>query len=256
MPPILSACLVMYRCGDEIDVALRCIQNADLEVSVFLSDNSPEELTAERLKWAFPGVVVIPQDKNVGISRAHNSILPQLQSKYHLMLDTGVSFHPSLLRRMIAYMEAHPNIAVLSPRFFNEAGEELFFPRKQLSIRYLAGSALSGFGGFFLRWQHEYTMADQNVEMPVPIDTAPIHFMLIRTEVFRNLNGFDPRFFRLQEDADLCRSIRNNRLGSIVYHPEMQVILRQEAKSNLLFANHVHSFKTVARYFIKWGITW
>jgi hypothetical protein len=256
MPPILSACLVMYRCGDEIDVALRCIQNADLEVSVFLSDNSPEELTAERLKWAFPGVVVIPQDKNVGISRAHNSILPQLQSKYHLMLDTGVSFHPSLLRRMIAYMEAHPNIAVLSPRFFNEAGEELFFPRKQLSIRYLAGSALSGFGGFFLRWQHEYTMADQNVEMPVPIDTAPIHFMLIRTEVFRNLNGFDPRFFRLQEDADLCRSIRDNRLGSIVYHPEMQVILRQEAKSNLLFANHVHSFKTVARYFIKWGITW
>ena len=44
MAPILSACLVMNRCGDEIDVALRCIQNADLEVSVFLSDNSPEEL--------------------------------------------------------------------------------------------------------------------------------------------------------------------------------------------------------------------
>ena len=46
MAPILSACLVMNRCGDEIDVALRCIQNADLEVSVFLSDSSPEELTA------------------------------------------------------------------------------------------------------------------------------------------------------------------------------------------------------------------
>ena len=34
----------MNRCGDEIDVALRCIQKADLEVSVFLCDNSPEEL--------------------------------------------------------------------------------------------------------------------------------------------------------------------------------------------------------------------
>ncbi len=246
----------MYRCGDEIDIALRCIQNADLEVSVFLSDNSPEELTAERLKWAFPGVVVVAQDKNSGISRAHNAILPQLQSKYHLLLDTGVSFHPSLLRRMISYMEAHPNIAVLSPRFFNEAGEELFFPRKQLSIRYLTGSALSGFGGIFLRWQREYTMADQNVDMPVPVDTAPVQFLLIRTEVFRKLNGFDPGFTRLQEDADLCRNIQSNHLGSIVCHPEMQVVLREETKSNLLFANHVHSFKTVARYFIKWGITW
>ena len=73
MAPILSACLVMYRCGDEIDVALRCIQNADLEVSVFLSDNSPDELTADRLKWAFPGIVVLPQEKNIGPTRAYNA---------------------------------------------------------------------------------------------------------------------------------------------------------------------------------------
>lgn len=66
MAPILSACMVMYRCGDEIDVALRCIQNADLEVSVFLCDNSPDEMTAERLKWAFPGIVVLPQKKTSG----------------------------------------------------------------------------------------------------------------------------------------------------------------------------------------------
>ena len=49
MAPILSACLVMDRCGSEIDVALRCIQNADLEVSVFLCDNSPDELTVTGL---------------------------------------------------------------------------------------------------------------------------------------------------------------------------------------------------------------
>ena len=42
MVPVLSACLVIFHCGDEVDLALRCIQNADLEVSVFLSDNSPE----------------------------------------------------------------------------------------------------------------------------------------------------------------------------------------------------------------------
>ena len=153
-------------------------------------------------------------------------------------------------------MEAHPNIAVLSPRFFSEEGEELFFPRKQLSLRYLTGSMLSGFGGFFRKWLDEYTMADQNVEMPAPVDTAPVHFMLIRTEVFRKLNGFDPRFARLQEDADLCRSIRDNRLGSIVYHPDMQVVYRHEPNTSLLFANHIHSFKTVVRYFVKWGITW
>ena len=256
MAPILSACLVMYRCGDEIDVALRCIQNADLEVSVFLCDNSPDELTAERVKWAFPGVVVLPQEKNPGFSRAHNAVLPQLQSKYHLLMDPLVSFHPALLRRMVTYMEAHPNIAVLSPRFFSEDGEELFFPRKQLSVRSMLGTMMSGLGGFFLRWQQEYTLADHEVEMPTPVDTAPVTFLLIRTEVFRRLNGFDPHFVRTQEDADLCRRILENRLGSVVYHPDMEVRCQSREDSGLLFSNRAHRFSTVVRYFAKWGITW
>ncbi len=256
MAPILSACLVMYRCGDEIDVALRCIQNADLEVSVFLCDNSPEELTAERLKWAFPGVVVIPQSRNIGLTRAYNSVLPQLQSKYHLMMDPGISFNPSLLRRMVSYMEAHPNIAVLTPRFFSEDGAEMFFPRRQLSIRYLLGNAFSGLGGFFLRWKREYTLADHDVEMPAPVDAGPITCMLVRTEIFRRLNGFDPHFTRTQEDADLCRRILDGRLGSVVYHPDMQVFYLPVVDNTHLFPARTHRFKSVLRYFMKWGITW
>ena len=256
MTPILSACLVMYHCGDETDLTLSCIQNADLEVSVFLSDNSPEELTAERLKWAFPGVVVLSHEKNIGLSRAHNAVLPHLQSKYHLLLDPGISFHPSLLRRMVSYMEAHSNIAVLTPRFFSEEGKEIFFPRRLPAFHYILGSAFSGLGGIFTRWQQEYTFADQEVEMPSPVDSAPVSCMLIRTDLFRRLDGFDPGFVRTQEDADLCRRILEQRLGSIVYHPEMQVTFRRPEESHLLFANSTHRFGTVLRYFIKWGITW
>lgn len=256
MVPILSACLVIHHCGDEIDLTLRCIQNADLEVSVFLSDNSPEELTAERLKWSFPGLVVLPQEKNIGLSRAHNAVLPHLQSKYHLLMDPGVSFNPSLLRRMVAYMEAHPNIAVLSPRFISEDGEEVFVPRKHLSVRYLLGNTFSSFGDVFRRWQREYTFADNNVDMPVPVESAPVTFMLIRTEVFRKLNGFDPHFVRTQEDADLCRRILDGRYGSVVFHPDMQVILHPKDNNTLIFANRKHRFRTVFRYFVKWGIAW
>ena len=255
MAPILSACLVIYRCGDEIDVALRCIQNADLEVSVFLSDNSPEELTAERLKWAFPGIVVLPQEKNVGITRAHNAVLPHLQSKYHLMMDPGISFHPSLLRRMVTYMEAHPNIAILSPRFFSEDGAELFFPRKQLSVRFLLGHALNGLGGFLLRWKREYTLENHDVEMPVPVDSAPAACMLIRTEVFRRLNGFDPHFVRTQEDADLCRRILESRLGSIVYHPDMCVTHRWARENKNTFKGRMRQVHSACKYFLKWGLS-
>ena len=94
------------------------------------------------------------------------------------------------------------------------------------------------------------------MEMPVPVDSAPVSFMLIRTEIFRNLDGFDPHFVRTQEDADLCRRILDGRLGSVVYHPDMQVFYLPVVDNTHLFPARTHRFKSVLRYFMKWGITW
>ena len=97
MASVLSACIVLYHCGDELTHALRCIQNADLEVDVFLADNTPDDLTAEKMQWLFPGIRVLPQSGNIGFGRANNAVIPYLKSKYHLIMNPDVTFDPALL---------------------------------------------------------------------------------------------------------------------------------------------------------------
>ena len=48
MPAPLSACIVLYHCGDEVKNALRCLEQSNVEVAVYLCDNSPEEMTADQ----------------------------------------------------------------------------------------------------------------------------------------------------------------------------------------------------------------
>ena len=79
---LLSACVVLYHCGEEVTEALRCVEQSNIEVAVYLSDNSPEEMTADHLQWTFPGVTILPQQGNIGFGRANNAVLPYLQSKY------------------------------------------------------------------------------------------------------------------------------------------------------------------------------
>ena len=256
MPAILSACLVLYHCGDEINHAMYCIQHADPEVEVYLCDNSPEEMTAERLKWKFPGTVVLPQKKNVGFGRANNAVLPFLQSRYHLIMNPDVFFDPSVLQKMIDYMEAHPNIAILTPRVLNEDGAEQFLPKKRISVHYLLGGLLEGLGGVFRRWREEYTLADMEVTRPIPVEFATGCFLLIRTDVFRRLNGFDPRFFLYQEDSDLSRRVLEEKLGSIIYHPGMCVTHSWARENTRTFRGRLRQIRSVIKYFVKWGITW
>lgn len=256
MPALLSACLVLYHCGDEIDQALRCLSDAEMEIAVYLCDNSPEDPTADRVQWAFPGATVIPQKGNVGFGRANNSVLPMLQSKYHLIMNPDASFDPPVLSRMVEYMEAHPNIAVLTPRVLNEDGSEQFLPKRQVRVHYLLGGFLEGLGGPFRRWRDEYTMADLDVRFPVPVEFATGCFMLIRTSVFRELQGFDPRFFLYQEDSDLSRRIVEQNLGSIVYHPNMVITHKWARENTRTLRGRMRQIRSVIRYFRKWGVSW
>ena len=256
MPSILSACLVLYHCGDELTEALRCLQRADLEVDVYLADNTPNDLTAEKAEWLFPGITVLPQKKNVGFGRANNAVLPYLRSKYHLMMNPDVTFDPTLLTRMVCYMEAHPNIAILTPRVLNEDGTEQYLPKKRISVHYLLSGLLERFGGVFRRWRDDFTLADMEVRYPVPVEFATGCFLLIRTDVFLRLKGFDPRFFLYQEDSDLSRRVLEEHLGSIVYHPDMCVTHKWARENTRTFEGRMRQIRSVFKYFWKWGVTW
>ena len=92
--------------------------------------------------------------------------------------------------------------------------------------------------------------------MPVPVEFATGCFLLIRTDVFRKLNGFDSRFFLYQEDSDLSRRVLNERHGSIVYHPDMCVTHSWARENTRTFRGRMRQIRSVVKYFAKWGISW
>jgi GT2 family glycosyltransferase len=245
---------VLHHCGDEVKEALRCLQNPDMEVAVYLCDNSPEDMTAETLQWSFPGVTILPQPGNIGFGRANNAVLPYLKSKYHLIMNPDITFDPGLLSRMVSYMESHPNIAILTPRVMNTDGTEQYLPKKQISVHYLLGGLLEGLGGIFRRWREEFTLADLDVRHPMPVEFATGCFLLIRTEIFVRLGGFDPRFFLYQEDSDLSR--RMLEWGPIIYHPDMQIRHDWKRENTRTLKGTMRQVVSITKFFAKWGFKW
>ena len=250
----ISACMVLYHQHEEALKAVDCIAASTEAVDTFIVDNSPGDDTADRIRWAHPGVTVLPQEKNIGFGRANNLVLPKLQSDYHLIVNPDVTFAPDLLTEMVAYMDRNPNVVILTPRVLNPDGTEQFLPKKQPTVRYLLSGLTEQWGGIFRKWRRDFTMADQIVTQPVRVGFATGCFLLIRTEAFRRLKGFDERFFLYQEDSDLSR--RAQELGPIIYHPDMIV-------THLWKRDNVHSAKgrrqqirSIIKFFHKWGVAW
>lgn len=249
--PRVSACLVLHHAGDEALKAVDCLEASDMTLDVYLVDNTPEDPTAERIRWQHPGVQVLSQEKNIGFGRGNNVVLPLLESEYHLILNPDVSFPPDLIRRMVDYMDKNRNIVILTPRVFNEDGSEQFLPKRQPTFRYLLGGFLEGLGGIFRKWRKEYTMEDRDVHQPLKVEFATGCFLLIRTKAFKELKGFDPQFFLYQEDSDLSRRAMD--LGNIIYHPDMRITHAWQRENKRTLRGVLWQLTSVVKFFNKWG---
>lgn len=252
--PRISACMVLYHAGDEALAAVDCLEKSDIPVEVYLVDNTPGDDTAQRIRWAHPGVHVLPQQKNLGFSRGNNVVLDRLDSEYHLLINPDVTFEPDLLPNMVRYMDEHPNAVILTPRVLNADGSEQFLPKKLPTVHYLLSGFLERLGKPFTTWRAEYTMAGQRVNAPVKVHFATGCFLLIRTETFRKLHGFDERFFLYQEDSDLSR--RAGMLGPIIYHPQMCVTHAWARENTRTLRGVMRQVRSIIQYFIKWGVSW
>ncbi len=76
-------------------------------------------------------------------------------------------------------------------------------------------------------------------------------FMFIRTDVLKQIGGFDKRFFMYAEDLDLCRRV--GEVTRTMYYPEVSVFHEYEKgsyKNRKLLKYHICS---VIKYFNKWG---
>lgn len=252
----LSACIVLYHSGETVMETLASLHAATTNVTVYVVDNTPEDDTATRISLRYPGVKIIRQKKNVGFGRANNAVLDQLESDYHLIINPDVTFEPDLLEKMIAYMddENHKTVVAMTPRMKNSDGSEQPQPKLQPTMRYLLGGRLQKLGGRFARWRMEYTMENQTIRRPVRAYYAMGCFILVRTEIFKKLGGFDERFFLYHEDSDLSRRLAN--IGAIIYHPDMVIHhrwKRESAKSFRAFTLHLWS---TIQFFAKWGFKW
>lgn len=252
--PKVSACIVLYHAPSIVLDTVQCLKDSDLPITLYVVDNSPEDPMAERIRWACPGAVVLPQSRNLGFGRGHNVVLPMLKSRYHLLVNPDVTFSPTLITQMTNYMDAHPEISILTPRVFNQDGTEQFLPKHQPTLRYLLGGRLEALGGCFRRWRREYTMAEENLAAPTAVGFATGCFLLIRTSVFRQLKGFDPRFFLYQEDSDLSR--RAMEIGPIVYHPEMCITHAWARENTKTLKGNLRQVASIIKFFTKWGWRW
>ncbi len=254
--PKVSACIVTYRNYDKCREAVRTMleQTVGVELTVYVVDNQSGDDELDRLKAEFPHIVTIQNQDNKGFGHGHNAVLPLLDSEYHCVVNPDITFDCDTITDLCDYLAANPDVGIVTPEIRFPSGDVQIIGKRNPSFFALFGRNL--FKSKFTKIVEHYQMLDEDLSKPTDIQFATGCFFVIRTDVFKQLGGFDERFFMYFEDMDITRRTIEQAGMRAVYNPDTHIYHaweRASAHQLKYFLIVVHS---MFKYFGKWGWAW
>lgn len=250
----VSACIVSYNGADEVIRAVESLleHTTGCELTLYLVDNASPDGTAKALKQAGFGVnvQVIALQKNLGFGRGHNQVLPLINSEYHFVLNPDILIKQDTLTEMCLWLDDHPEAVMATPRLlFPDSGQEQILPKRKPSV--LGLLARQGVPGLKKYGDH-YAMLDEDLSRPIPVEFCTGSFFCMRSEVFKEIGGFDEGYFMYVEDADITQKARQQ--GLCYFLPQITAYHAWHRAPAKQLKPFFMQLKSMGRYFFKWGI--
>lgn len=249
----LSLAIVTYNNSRIIEDTVRSVVDSIpicYSYKLYIIDNDSKDNTIDIVRGINGNIEIIKLDLNKGFGYGHNAILNVINSKYHFVINPDIKIEDSnQIKKMIEYLDNNPNIGLLSPLILSP----------DLSIQYLCKTNPTVFDmlvrrispNIFQQRQDKYVMKETGYNKIMRLDYATGSFMVFRTDIYKELKGFDDAFFMYLEDADITRRV--NQISNAIFFPEANVIHTWERSSHKSYKFAKITVQSMFIYFNKWG---
>jgi GT2 family glycosyltransferase len=228
---------------------LRCVRsflNAGIaEDQLMVMDNASSDDTAVLVRSAFPSVSLTVQHENLGYGTAVNRAIPGSEVRYLVIANPDIEVFPETISLSVDALDRNPSAAAAGCRLIDADGNDVtrFSPT---GIVRAAGMILfdQAFSGLVRSGQQ---MIRSGISASF-VNFIEGSFMIVRSEAFRAVKGFDEKIFLFSEDADLCLRLRRAgwkllnvpnvnaiHLGGTSFSPEGKSVRNVELYRGLLY---------------------
>jgi N-acetylglucosaminyl-diphospho-decaprenol L-rhamnosyltransferase len=206
--PDVSILIVTYKCRDEARDCLASIygQSHGVGFETLVLDNDSGEGTVEMVRAEFPDARLVALDENIGFAAGVNRLAELAAGEFLLLLNPDTVVHPGAIEALVSFARSRPQHGLYGGRTVNPDGTphpaSCWGKPTVWSLTCFATMLSTAFkGSRFLdpeslgRWQRDSVRE---------VDIVTGCLLLVRSELWKELEGFDLRFFMYGEDADLA----------------------------------------------------
>jgi GT2 family glycosyltransferase len=182
-----------------------------------LQTDSSQDVNEQEVADRFPAVRILPASENLGFARGNNFLAGHAQGRYLLLLNPDVEIHENAVGELYVCAEQEPSAGGWGGVTYLKNGR--VDPSSCQSTPNLRRLCLAVVG--FERWTTGGLSPAET--QPREVEALSGAFMMLTTNRWRDMGGFDESFFMYAEELDLCYRLRSTGFP-LVMTPKSRVI--------------------------------
>jgi len=278
----VTALVINYNAGNLLCDCVQSLLDNGIE-DIRVIDNASTDGSLARLEKHFAdtaGVKTFANNDNPGFGPAINAALPQIQSRFLLIINPDCTLLPAAGATLIAALEENERAALAGPLVRDPRGQVEAATNRRFATPWRALMAFSGLARLGQRHPALQGVAvpiADDAQQVIPVEATSGACMLLRTGVIRTLGGFDEAYGLHCEDLDLM--FRLHQAGHEVLFVPAATAVHEQGVSSASRPRWVHRQKHLgmARFFnqhladqyawpvvalvrtgiwLRWAVTW
>jgi len=176
------------------------IQNGDFEIIVI--DNCSTDGSLSELEEFADSIKLIRNENNTGYAPASNRGIMQARGEYTLLLGNDTLILNGALEKCISFLDQTPGCGAAGCRLLNP-DRTIQNNCKKFPV------FINGFYTYLSldKLNRDYDMSWFKYDKMMEIEQISTTFLMVRTDLLKNIGGFNERYKILYNDVDLCKRI-------------------------------------------------
>lgn len=194
----LSVVILNYNVKYFLELCLKSVEEAlvSINAEIIVVDNDSSDGSCEMVRQKFPSVTLISNHSNVGFAKANNQGVKVAKGEFVCILNPDTVVAEDTFVKLLEFANSKSNLGAVGCKLIDGSGA--FLPESKRNIPVVKVAMQKLFGNANMYYANH--LSENNIgEIEVLVGA----FMLMRRDVYHQVEGFDEDYFMYGEDIDL-----------------------------------------------------
>ena len=249
----LSVIILNYNVRFFLEQCIFSVQKAikNIEAEIIIVDNHSHDGSCEMVKTRFPQIKILENKENLGFPKGNNIGVSVAQGAYICILNPDTVVGEDTFEKILSFAQKQSDLGIIGCKLIDGTGNFLPESKRGVPTPWVAFTKISGLYKYFPNSSNfnQYYAAHLNENQTGKVSVLVGAFMVMKRQVYLELEGFDEKCFMYSDDIDLSYKALLKGLDNY-YYAETSV-LHYKGESTVKDAQYVKRFQEAMEFFYK-----